>query len=426
MKTKLIATLALLLAVSQATQALTIPAKYLVHYETKANAVSNRDNSPIPMPHFEIPLNLLELDFADRLSAKIRDQLVFEVDGVKMVRWILNPEDTMWFIKVQKHFAKKGLVLEKKYYFTGYKTASRSYIVEDPEQKVQFSVKSSTDVTGGNWASKQQPVGEAIDSRLNADFLMQQQEKLRFKNFVIMDEPAIIKLPAIDQAVVIRDLADLNNKKSGLQYIPGFSVLHEEIGQRIATLNGSDDPLAYWTENYVKPVGRALGEFAARTGMQFDSPHSQNFLVEVDSGLVPTGRIVFRDMADLYIYKDMMAVLNPEAKSYFKKFTQKENILNYIAAGFGPLHGNESPGWVNSAQYSKWNDIFFNEFEKEFEMDSGLSLKDFKTKNGQQSAKYFQNGYSVGKESAAASKFWENMKTVGTPLGILNCSFIFR
>ena len=292
MKTKKIAILALLLAVTQASQALTLATQNLVLFETSANAVSIRSSKAIPMPHFEIPLSLLEVDFAERFSPKIRDQLIFEVDGVKMVRWVLNPEDTMWYLKVQEYFAKKGLVLGKKYYFTGYKTASRSYIVEDPEKKVQFSVKSSTNVTGGNWASKQQPVGEAIDSRLNADFLMQQQDKLRFKNIVLMDEPAILKSPEINQAVVIRDLADLNNPKSGFQYVPGFSVLHEALGKRIATLNGSDDPFQYWTENYIKPVGRALGEFAARTGMQFDSPHSQNFLVEMDSNFAPTGRML--------------------------------------------------------------------------------------------------------------------------------------
>lgn len=426
MKTKSIVSAVLLLTLAHAAQALSVSAEYLVHYETKANAVSTRDKNPIPMPHFEIPLSLLEIDFAKRLSPEIRDQLIFEKEGVSMVRWILNPEDTKWFLKVQKYFATKGLNLEKKYYFTGYQTASRSYLVEDPENKVQFSVKSSTDVTGGHWASKQQPVGEAIDSRLNADFLMQQQEKLRFKNFVIMDEPAIMKLPAVDQAVVIRDLADLNNQDSGFQHIPGFSVLHEDIGRRIAALNGSDDPLAYWTENYIKPVGKALGEFAARTGMQFDSPHSQNFLVEVSSGLVPTGRIVFRDMADLYIYKDMMMVLNLDADNYFKKFTQKGNMIDSIAAGFGPLHGNNSPEWVNSIQYSAWSDVFFAEFEKEFELDSGLSLNDFKTGLGQQNGKYFQNKYTINKENSATATFWENMQTVGTPLGTLNCSYIFR
>lgn len=425
MNVKILAVTILMVSVNQA-KALTTATKYLAYYETKANAVSTRDNTAIPMPHFEIPLNMLELDFAKRLSPAIRDQLVFQKGNQTFVRWILNPEDTVWFTNVQMYFLKKGLKLEKQYYFTGYKTASRSYLVEDPDKKVQFSVKSSTNVTGGNWASKQQPVGEAIDSRLNADFLMEMQNKLKFKNFVFLDEPAIIKLPQVDQAVVIRDLADLNNEESGKMYIPGFSVLHEEIGKRIAMVNGSNNPEKYWTENYIKPVGRALGELAARTGMQFDSPHSQNFLVEVDKGLKPTGRIIFRDMADLYIHKDLMTVLNSDAKNYFKNFSQKENILKDINAGFGPLHGNQSPTWVNWTQYASWKDVFFNEFEKEFATVSGLQIEDFKSTYGLLNEKYFGNTYTISKKSKSAKLFWNNMTQMQSPQGILNCAYLFR
>jgi hypothetical protein len=296
----------LIILLSEISFALTPNAQKLIHYETKANAVSLRDSNAIPMPHFEIPLELLELDFAKRLSPEIRNELIFRKDNKDYVRWILNPEDTVWFLEVQKEFKKNGLDLEKKFYFTGYKTASRSYIVEDPRKTVQFSVKSSTNVTGGKWADKKQPVGEAIDSRLNADFLSDIQAQLKFDHIVILDEPAIIKITAIDQAMVIRDLAELNNQASNKIYVPGFSVLHDEVGREIALKNGSNNPEEFWREHYIKAVGTALGEFAARTGMQFDSPHSQNFLVELDQ----TPKTISKDSrkkitSDLELMRDL-------------------------------------------------------------------------------------------------------------------------
>ncbi|HRP08704.1 MAG TPA: 3'-5' exonuclease, partial [Gemmatimonadales bacterium] len=59
-----------------------------------------------------------------------------------------------------------------------------------------------------------------------------------------------------------------------------------------------NDPAAFWNEHYNKPLARAIAEFAAITGMSYDSPHSQNFLVELDAGNRPTGRIVLRDFGD--------------------------------------------------------------------------------------------------------------------------------
>ncbi len=414
-----------MLQISISAKALTVAAEKLIRFETKANAVSNRSDAQMAIPHFEIPLSMLELDFAKRFSPEIVKHLIFNQDGQDMVRWILNPEDTIWLLKVQEHFAKLGLKLEKKYYFTGYQTASRSYIVEDPQKSIQFSVKSSTNKTGGNWASKMQPVGEAIDSRMNADFLAKIQSLKEFKHIIVMDEPAIIKLPAVDQAVVIRDLADLNSTESKSLFVPGFSVLHEEMGRTIAVANGSVDPAAFWTEHYIKPVGRAMGEFAARTGMQFDSPHSQNFLVELDEKLKPTGRIVLRDLADLYIYKSMLRAVHPESVHYLKNFKQQENLLDGIAAGFGPLHGNKFPSWISQAQYTEWSSVFFAEFETTFAKETGLALSDFKKNEGHRSGDYYMNSYKVSGESEAAKQYWRNMSTYKTPQGALTCRQLF-
>ncbi len=404
---------------------LTPGAEVLVHLETKANAISTRSDLPMPMPHYEIPLELVGANLAERFQPEYVKHLIFEKDGKKYVRWILNPEDTKWSRQVVKYFRTKGVTLKRKYYFTGYQTASRSYIVEDPNHEIQFSVKSSTNRTGGNWSDKKQPVGEAVDSRLNADFLADLQKKLAFKNIIILDEPAIFTISGLDQAVVIRDLGPLNNRRSEMIYVPGFSLLHENTGTVIAAKNGSKHPRLFWHDNYVKPVGRALGELAARTGMQFDSPHSQNFLVELTKDFKPTGRIVLRDLADLYVYSDVVAAIHSNPEKYFRKYTQKDNILDHIAGGFGPLHGNKSPTWVNSVTYRMWMEEFLAEFEKTFEAESKIPVAEFKKSHGHMSGRYFANSYEIPKNEATR-EYWNNMTKFQTPRGNLNCSYIFQ
>lgn len=384
----------------------------LIEFETEANAVSTRSKDMVKLPHVDIPLKYLISDFAKRTDFRISKSLLFKKDGIQMVRWILNPEDTKWGDALIKYFNEKHqLVLNKQYYFHGYKTSSRSYIAEDPMSGAVFSVKSSTNVTGGYWSDKKQPLGEAIDSRIMSDFLYNQKKKRPFVHFIFMDEPAILGIKEIDQAVVIRDLNEIKRPDRIKYYLPGFSALHEKIGKEIAAKNGSSDPYEFWTENYVKVAGRALGELAARTGLQFDSPHSQNFLIELNHKMQPTGKLVIRDMADLYVDKSYIKAIEGEHSKILEHFTQKGNLLNSISAGFGPLHGNKKPSWVSETRYSAWNKIFFESFESSFLEISGYDLKSLKSAH-YQSGDYFSASYRLSK-NAEFSGLYDSLKANG-------------
>ncbi len=377
--------------------AITTAVKALINFETKSNGAAKRSNKVIRLPHLEIPLEHVGTDFALRIDPLIVQSLIIELDGQKYVRWILNPEDTKWGDDLINYFKEeKRINLAKHFYFNGYQTASRSYIAEDPVSGIQFSVKSSTNKTGGLWNDKKQPVGDAVDSRIISDFLYEQNKRSSFKNFVIMDEPAMLGITKIDQAVVIRDLGAVRKYNSKFIYLSGFSALHEETGRKIALLNGAVDPARFWTENYIKLVGRALGELAARTGLQFDSPHSQNFLIELSLNMKPTGRIILRDMADFYIDENFFVALEGKDSPTLKRFTQKGNIIKYIAAGFRPLHGNVYPTWITPQRYTSWQKIFFTEFERSFKEISGIDLAVLNVKKCK-NKECFSASYNVAK-----------------------------
>lgn len=407
--------------------AITPGVQQLVEWETGANAAAQRTSEVVSIPHYEIPLKLVGTDFALRLDPGIRDSLVFLKEGEMYVRWILNPDDTRWYKDVERFLEKNGVEAVQHYYFLGYKTASRSYIIENPENGAQFSAKSSTNITGGQWRDKKQPIGEAEDSRLMSDFLQAQNLKKPFQRFLIMDEPAIMTISDLDQAVVIRDLGELKIQNSEHIYIPGFSVLHEKVGREIAALH-KRDPYSFWTEHYIRVAGLALGELAARTGLQFDSPHSQNFLVELDLNFKPTGRLVLRDMADLYVDATFIKNLLPEAEanSMIEKFTQKSNIHDYISAGFGPLHGNKYPSWVSDRQYSAWERVFADAFNESIEDISGRERARFKTRF-YQSGEYFTSQYRLT-QIEDFKKFFRQMQESGVAnyIGDPFCRHLFR
>ncbi|MFS4461139.1 hypothetical protein [Bdellovibrio sp. HCB2-146] len=352
----------------------------LVRMEVHSNAVATRSNQFTRIEHFEIPLELVEKDIAERANKGFIDSMIFERDGKKYVRWVINPEDTKWYKEVEKFLLQNNIQPVRKTHFVGYMTASRSYIVVDPKTGAEFSIKMSTDRTGGNWRDKQQTWDDAKQIRMMTDFVDQQvKTQPKLKNIILLDEPMAFGIKSIDQAMVIRSYEAL--KGTGKRYVPGFSIMHENFGKKLALANGNTDVAAYWERNYNRPLARALAEFFALSGMTYDSPHSQNFLVELDSKNKPTGKIVLRDFGDTYLNKEFFQAVG--RNDILTAWEQSNIKQGYIPAAVGILHGNKAPSWMEmnatydiptKDSYNQWGKEFFFEFGQEIEKQTGVKL----------------------------------------------------
>jgi hypothetical protein len=370
----------------------------LVDMETKANAVATRSNTSVPMPHYEIPLSLLVETKEFALDPSVYQSLIFDKNGEAHVRFVVNPEDTKWFLEVEKFMVKHNLKPERKFYFTGYQTASRSYIVEDPSGKVQFSIKTSTDKTGGNWTDKKQPLRDGQDAAIVSDYLSRIEESKPFETAVIMKEPLVIGIKDVDQSIVVRELGALSASKNGqFYYIPGFSVLHETTGKKIAKINGSNDPEAFWKNNYLIPMAKAAAELYSRSGVWFDSPHGQNFLVELDKNYKPTGRIVMRDLSDALITKQIPEALGE--RRLLKDFSESSNIRSSTTIPFGPLHGNKAPTWISASQYKQWGQAFKDTLVREIVRHTQLPSNKISVSLSQTQFSYYVVSLTISDES---------------------------
>ncbi len=343
----------------------------LVDYETLKNAVAIRSNNVVNIQHYDIPLEYVEKDLAARLAPEIRDALIHNKNGVPHVRWIINPEDTIWHLEVEEFLRRKGLSTQRHSHFLGYMTASRSYIIEDINTGAEFSAKVSTNKTGGNWTDKKQELKDAQEIRNAADYVHDEVRKRPFEHVIAMDEPAMFGIKSIDQAMVIRELTGLTNSNN--KYLPGFSAVHTTEGRAIALQNNSNNPAEFWNTHYNKPLARAIAELAARTGLTYDSPHSQNFLVELDANYKPTGKIVMRDFGDAYLLAEI-----PTAKGYKKlvdNWLPKNLHRGKMQASIGILHGNTPPTWLPDQKYNQWGNDFYREFFKELSKQTNISVE---------------------------------------------------
>ena len=366
----------LFLSVSQAF-ALTPNVALLVEWETHANNISVRSSAPIALEHFEIPLSAVSAHFGENLEPEVRASLVFEKNGVPTVRWIINPEDSEYANALEVYLRKNGLDAHRYPRFTGYQTASRSLIIEDPVTGAEFSAKVGTNKTGGQWKSKKLTADQAKQSALMNREIETIERKVFFRHGVYLEEPAAFGIAGADQGFVVRSLKNFhaNPKRS---YLPAFSVVHQEIGRRLALKNGARVPADYWIENAVKPIARAQAEFIAFTGRVPEAGHWQNYLIELDENLKPTGRIAMRDFADSNIIASGHAGL---ADRTAFRWWPRNHVKADIRLQAGPLRGNRPPGWlpIDSPEYARWQSAFYAEFESEFARITGLSPSDLRS-----------------------------------------------
>lgn len=340
----------------------------LVTWETKANAVSARSDEIIRVEHYEIPLRLLEQDFDANLDTNIKNSLFFTKNGETYVRWLINPEDSKWHLEVKAFLEKHKIDSTPKKFFDGYLTASRSMIIVNPTNGATFSLKVSTDKTGGKWTDKKQTWVDAKQVRNMNRYVKETLPKVETETLVIMDEPLAMGIKDLDHGMIMRSLNDLPDDEHF--YLPAFSALHEGEGARIAKLNGATDPSRFWEKHLVEPVAKAMAEYFAATGSWYDSPHAQNFLVELDREMKPTGRIVLRDLGDTYILEDF--VKNTKFGWITKDWDPNNVQVKKITTGIGFLHGNSAPNWLSGMEFKEYQWSFYRIFEKRFSELTGI------------------------------------------------------
>jgi hypothetical protein len=343
-----------------------------VNWETQANAVSHRSNELISVEHYEIPLKLLNKDFDQSIDEKIKSSMIFTKNGEDYVRWLINPEDSKWHLEVKSFLEKNNIDSTPKKFFDGYLTASRSMIIVNPQNGATFSLKVSTNHTGGRWTDKKQTWKDAVQVRKMNKYVKAMFPKMESDKLVILDEPLAMGIEELDQGMVLRSLNDLANDTH--LYIPAFSAFHAEEGLRIARLNGSTDPVGFWQKHLNVPLANAMAEYFSKTGSWYDSPHAQNFLIELDLDMKPTGRVVLRDLGDSYLLEDF--VKNTSFAWIMENWETGKVVSGKMPIGIGLLHGNEPPSWMTVLEYKEFGWTFYRTFEKRLSELTKIPMKE--------------------------------------------------
>jgi hypothetical protein len=164
-----------------------------------------------------------------------------------------------------------------------------------------------------------------------------------------LPETLAFTLDEVDLGFSVRQYPHFLKLSSDRLVIPFFSALQTDFGSYIAHANGESDPEDFWKEHGMKKIGQAMAELLLYYGIGFNSPHAQNFMIELDSSFRPTGKIYLRDFSDSDLFEK---ILNARGQQHLIDFWEDKVNTNLIHRGrilphatFSPI-GKTSPHWL--------------------------------------------------------------------------------
>lgn len=229
------------------------------------------------------------------------------------------------------------LNLEKRGTLRGAPTASRSLVLEKGSF-LRYSIKLPTDTVHENLPGlegakirTEDDIGTAIT---RATYIQARDRRLGpDPSFAILFDSLTVADKRTGRGFLLRDLSRLDD---GHYYLPAFAI--PWVGREIAAHNGTEFS-AFWQKHYAEAIGAIKARLLVRYGLQMESPNAQNFLIQLDRNLRPTGLILIRDISDTR-FVDIVA----------KGLDVSDLILIDVRNGAG-VDFNVEPFWQNTFMY---------------------------------------------------------------------------
>jgi hypothetical protein len=293
-------------------------------------------------PSTAVDIQYVEKDPAQlkvRTSEGISPELLAQFSQENFVRWYrhpLNESNTVPFLKDPA----SGVI-------PAHYSASRSMFVM--VGKDLYSFKLGTDhphPNGPKQAGKADLLNDSdISMRRSAHIRASDKILPKAKRLYVLTE--VLSVATETNGFSVRDLRPLQD---GHLYMPAFSVPY--AGRKIAErLNVDFTEL--WGEAFAANLGAAKAELLMRYGLQMKTPNAQNWLIQLDKKLRPTGKIYMRDVADSN-YVDFIA---PFVGAQIQMIADKKSSYT-IMTSLEPFWENSvwqmDEGGVTPAQSRQW------------------------------------------------------------------------
>lgn len=133
---------------------------------------------------------------------------------------------------------------------------------------------------------------EQIDNQVGADHSLRIQKELA----AVVDRKT-------GNGYLFRDMSHF---KDGRFYLPAHLI--PTIGRELAEKLGIS-VTEYWESHWAKAIGKIQAKLLYRYGMEVREVNPQNFVIELDDKMAPTGIVLWRDLAESHLVKPIASLI---------------------------------------------------------------------------------------------------------------------
>ncbi len=307
-------------------------------------------------PTKNIPINFILLEPSEVKLNTIKDvpELVrlLEDPNTGKIRWYQHPNNSAGIVPYVMRDADGTINAQY--------SASRSMFVE-AENDTAFSFKLPTNRPHPEPNTPPQPskanlINDSILSIRRSDLINKVDKKKRkSRNFDILTEISSVSSVINGNGFSIRDLRPL---KDGNFYLPAFSIPY--AGKEIAKYLGQDFT-NLWGKYYAKSLGKAKALLLTRYGLQMKTPNAQNWIIQLDKNLRPTGKIIMRDVADS---NHVPFIANFNGSKDFLDLDIKDHytIMSELKPNFANSVWQMDEGGLSYDSIEKWRQLHNEEY----------------------------------------------------------------
>lgn len=311
-----------------------------------------------------IELDLDQVNIRDIGASEELKKLLFVKDENK-IRWYRHPLNTASSVPYRAHNANGSVKAEF--------SASRSIFIDTTNESYTF--KLPTDRPHPSAAAQPGKADLKNDSILSirrSEFVNEIDKKIgAHPSLKVLTEVISVSDKRTGNGFSIRDLRPLQD---GNYYMPGFSIPY--AGRMIAEFIGEDFEVL-WGRIYAKGLGEAKAELLLRYGLQMKTPNAQNWLIQLDQNLKPTGKIIIRDLADsnhVEFVAQNIGAMKEVAKDKADDFTIMTELKPYYQNSVWQM----DEGGVSPDQIIHWgeihNEAYINTFKKALRIQDNLGI----------------------------------------------------
>ena len=288
------------------------------------------------------------------------------LEGTKQIDWYKHPYN--------QDSSVPNFKLPIKKYGEAYHTASRTIVTRIKGRLV--SLKMATDRPMGPTRDFQ-PGKVKLDADLKYSVARSQaieriDKKIGFDSeLLIQKEIAAVIDQQTKNGYLFRDMSILED---GHYYFPAHQIPY--LGKEITTRLNVENTSLFWQKHWAEAVGKLQARLLIRYGIAVRAVNPQNFLIQLDKDFRPTGRLVWRDLAESHLIAPIATQLG------LSDFVQRDldnggwGVINDAKIDTTNIHWrfNDTIEALTYIQMQEWTRAAAKGYRSTIESELGISI----------------------------------------------------